>query len=486
MPVDVPKDVTLPRKLLNKAKAATPASAVGKGQVIPVDNREVSTQDVRTYRSLSTTTAAIRALARADGTVGTALHAAVQTANSGYKVQAYNTGTHQMDPAATRAVQTVIASLSTLYDYSKGFADKRGIDMVLEQALREVAETGAIAIEMPLNEQRLPDRLQVIDYSTLNWKSNGQGGRYPEQETGIGNPINLNIPTFWVSESHKPSNKVYANSMYESSLDNTFYFSEFIQDMRRVIRKAGSPRLIVILDLEKVVSSAPPEIKSDPEKLKAFLDRTKQDIEEQVSDMEPEDALVYYNVVEAKHLETNREKADYEALLNSLSGLLATSLKSHPSILGLRIGGSQSLSNTESLIYLKIARSLQTPVEEVISRALTLAVRLYGIDAYCSFKFEPIELRPQSELAAFKSMERAGILELLSLGFYTDEEAGILLGTGERAPGAPELSGTFFYKQSNSASVGTSLTDNAQGRAMQPNTPSSSGGRDNSKRPGTS
>ena len=41
-----------------------------------------------------------------------------------------------------------------------------------------------------------------------------------------------------------------------------------------------------------------------------------------------------------------------------------------------------------------------------------------------------------------------GILELLSLGFLSDDEAAELLDTGPRAPGAPALSGTMFYSSS--------------------------------------
>jgi hypothetical protein len=155
--------------------------------------------------------------------------------------------------------------------------------------------------------------------------------------------------------------------------------------------------------------------------------------------------------------------------------MLATSLKTHPSILGLRLAGSQSLSNTESLIYLKIARSVQMPIEHLMSRAMTLAIRLYGADAYVRFKFNTIDLRPESELEAFKIMRQDRILEQLSLGFITDEEAAEELGTGPRAPGAPVLSGTMFHQMSTNASNASPNAD-PMGNALQPNTPSKGGG----------
>ena len=165
-------------------------------------------------------------------------------------------------------------------------------------------------------------------------------------------------------------------------------------------------------------------------------------------------------------------------MLNAISGMVATSLKSHPSILGMRLAGSQSLSNTESLIYLKIARAVQRPVEQFLSRAMTLAVRLYGSDSYVQVRFDDIDLRPESELAAFEIMDQSRILEQLSLGFLTDEEAAEELGTGPRAPGAPPLSGTMFHDTSVQTASAESASPNADpmGNALQPDTPSAAGG----------
>jgi hypothetical protein len=139
------------------------------------------------------------------------------------------------------------------------------------------------------------------------------------------------------------------------------------------------------------------------------------------------------------------------------------------------------VTSTESLLFIKTAAGLHAPVESVLSRALTLAVRLFGFDGYVKVRFSPINLRPSQELEAFRQMEQARILEALSLGFLTDQEAAEALGYGPRAPGAPPLSGTMFYGQKQQTEPPSPNADPAR-RALTTDAPKSGGGADNKQR----
>ena len=126
-------------------------------------------------------------------------------------------------------------------------------------------------------------------------------------------------------------------------------------------------------------------------------------------------------------------------------------------------------------MFLKIARSIQRPLEQFFSRSMTLATRLYGGDFYVKFRFDPIDLRPRAELEAFATMKQQRILEQLSLGFLSDEQAAEELGTGTRPAGAPPLSGTMFYRANNAAESASPNSD-PQGRALQRDQPTNAGG----------
>lgn len=477
MPDSTGKQVTLPTKLVKKALSNTATSGYDSGNAVPKDNTRAANQSIQAFRSQNNDVDAVRSLDLIDGTVSSAIFSFVEIANSGFKVTAYETDSHQYSEAGTQMARSVISSMDTLYDYSKGYADKRSLTSVIETALVETITTGALSAELVLDKFRLPDRVNVVPYDTIEWVSRGDGTKYPRQLSATGDPIPLDIPNFFVSELHKHANKAYATTMMSAALNSSYHFNEFIEDMRRTLRRQGHGRLNVKLVTEVIMAAAPEDVKADAQKMKTWLSSIQDDVTSELQALNPEDALVFFDSAEVDLMKAEGEKADYVPLLNALSGQHATSLKTSPSILGLRLSGSQSLSNTESLVFLKVARGIQRPIEEVFSRAVTLATRLYGVDVYVKFKFDAINLRPEDELEAFKTMRQDRVFKLLSEGFLTDEEAAQELGTGPRAPGAPPLSGTGFMRGSSGVdATDASPNDDPQGRALQPQTPSKAGG----------
>ncbi len=471
--------VTLPNKLAVKATAATSASRYPKNATIPDSNVALYNSTIRSLRGNGAVSQALRLMVRKEGTLSSAVFNFVEIANSGLTVKAYDTKTNQFSVEATRLAESLMSAMNTLDDYS-AYSDQMTVDQLVETALRETVVTSQCAGELVLDEAQLPSQIVLVPFESLKWESDGDGGKYPVQKgtyTADGEDVPLNIPSFWVSTLHQDLTTAYATSIMEPSLDSVYYFEEFIEDMRRVVRKSGHSRTLITLDSEKVAAAAPASIQKDSTKMQAFMNKVMEDVRQVAAGLEPEDALVIYDTAKTELLAERSVKEDYTGLLETLSGQLATSLKSHPSILGLRLEGSQSLSNTESLLFIKGAKALQRPVKDVLSRAMTLAVRLYGVDAYVKVGFNPINLRPEEELEAYRAMKQARVLELLSLGFMTDEEASIILQTGERPPGSPALSGTMFYQKDNTLSDEVAMTNGSQESALVPKTPDKAGGK---------
>ena len=472
----------LPRRLAGKATSATSVARYNKDADVPNQGNlsVVDGETVRTLRQTNRIIEAIRLACRFDGTLSTAIYDLVQIANSGLQLKAYNSQTHEFDPEGTKVARSILSLMDTVYDYTKGFVDRRAVDSVLETALREVVITGAIAGELVLNKARFPDKVQIVPFETLVWKSRGDGAKYPIQRGVTAQEIKLDIPNFWVVESHLGADSAYPRSMMEAGLSTTFYYAEFIEDMRRVIRRTGHSRLVAQINAEQVRQAAPQAAQESEAAMKTYMETVRNELQTIISAMEPEDALVVYDVAEVKDVSAKGEKSDYTELMQTLAGMAATSLKSHPSILGLRIEGSQSLSNTESLVFLQVAKAAQKAVATFMSRALTLATRLYGSDVYVKARFAPVNLRPEDELEAFRVMRQDRILDQLSLGLITDEEAREELNLPPMKPGMPTLSGTMFRGEGqagDSRANEVTPNDDPMGRAMQPDTPNRGGGR---------
>ena len=127
-----PPTTALPRKLAGKATSATSAARYSRGSDIP-NQASLSVVDGETIRNLRQTnriTEAIRLACRFDGVLSTAVYDYVQIANSGLKLKAYNSQTHEFDPEGTRIARSILTLMDTVYDYTKGFVDRRPVDSV--------------------------------------------------------------------------------------------------------------------------------------------------------------------------------------------------------------------------------------------------------------------------------------------------------------------------------------------------------------------
>jgi hypothetical protein len=432
---------------------------------------------VKDLRTLSTTSA-IRILTRTNGTFSAALNGYLQIAMSGYKAIGYTAGTNQFDPAATLAAQSTLASFDTLFDYTAGYSTKPSMDGLLETLLKEVLQTGACMAELVLNKFKLPEQLIPIPVTTIEWVTMNDGRRFPQQvPPGGGDKISLDYPTIFYASAAQQSNSIFPRSMFESALNMLYLHEELMEDIFRVIRRTGHSRMVVKVVQEAVQKMATPDVQADSVKMATFFNDVRTQIENTLSNLNPEDAVVLYDSAEIDSLSSAGDKADYTAILDTMNGMLASSLKTMPSMLGFRITGSQSLSNTESLTFLKFVEGIRRPVETVMSRALTLAVRLTaGTDSYVKFEFDSIELRPEGEMSAHKSVMQQEIMRKLSLGYLTDDEAAHMMGSFPRAPGAPNLSGTGFMPGTAEQVQPKDMTTAQDGAAQKSNNEGTSNG----------
>ena len=477
MPSENPA-VALPRKVIGKARSQSPYSSSKPGDTIRRDDASDVNRAIRDSRSAASAAAAMRGFNETSDLVGTAVANFVALANIGHTVRCYETATQEFSKAGTLAAEAVLASLSTTWSYQEGYADKRGLSAYLETMLLEVILTGGVGLELVLDKARLPRDLNIFGYDSIVWVAKGNGRKVPAQKDAQGNLIELNLPTIFVAESMKPASRRYAIPLLHSGLQRVVHYETFLSDSWKVITRAGMSRLVVSLDYDKVVQSAAPEVRNDPAKLSAYLEEVRTVHQTVLSDLAPEDALVTYSLAEVAALKVTGEKAEIGDLMNQLSGMVATALKSNPSHLGLRIGGSQNTSTTEALLVAKTAKLFQKPVEEVLGQALTLACRLYGADVNVTFEFNDIDLRPASELEAYLAIKQNRVLELLSLHRVNDEEAQAMLGLGSLPPQAEQLAGTNFQNPKAPDSLPVAAT-NSRNRQIAPNTPTSSGGSDN-------
>lgn len=461
----VGRAVKTPKAVQTRAAYFT-STSVGSEQPLPRTDRGLINRDITTYRTGRDTPTLIRDFATATPDLSASVDAYIRTAvTPSYTAVAKNTdGT--FNPDATSALQYLLTRFDVLNNYDEGFSNTPSIRSVAESLAKEFRYHGAACMELVLDKQRLPARLQPVAVSTIMFELDKSGALYPTQT--IDNvKVSLDIPTFFYRAIDQDLITPYPNSPMEAALQPVLFMQEFLNDLRRVVKQALYPRIRVKLNAKEILAQMPPEYRETPEATERYMASVVDSVAEHINGLEPEDALVYLDNLEVDYLSRGNVSlnTELEVLQNIINGKISTSVKTLPSILG-QGSSSNNTASTETLLFMKSAEGVQFALNDLFSQALTLAVRLLGFDVYVEFAFQRIDLRPDSELEAFKAMKQSRILELLSCGIYSDEQASMELVGRLPEPGAKKLSGTGFHKASG-GTVENPYSNTSQGTLNQ-------------------
>lgn len=445
---------TLPEPALPKSVKATQqslpsylrnAKPSSTSPLILVD-RQLANTDITALRYGQNSRTIIPQFVRANPELSAAVTAYVRVGiTSGYTAIAKNLdGT--VNPDATSVLAQLLARLDVLNDYTIGFDDSLSLRSLSEVWARELMYYGAMAGELVLDQARIPSKIQPVNVAQIRLFPSKDAKRMVPQQYIAGQQIWLDYPTFFMVSLDQDTTDPYAISPIEPAIQGVLFSAEFMNDLRRVVKRAIHPRVTVTINEEKFKDNIPLEIKNDSEKTLEFMKKVINDVADQVNGLAPEDALVVFDSLTFKvadHGNTNLSN-EYDQLQAIADAKIAAGAKTLPTVLG-KSDGTSNVASTEALMFMKyVEGAVWSKLNEMISKMLTLGVRLMGQDVYVEFRYNPINLRPEVELESFRAMEQSRVLEQLSLGLITDEEASIKL-TGHLPPaGYVNKSGTLF------------------------------------------
>ena len=301
------------------------------------------------------------------------------------------------------------------------------------------------------------------------------GGVYPVQVIG-GVEVSLDLPTFFYISLDQDLLTAYSSSFMEPAIQAVLADTAFLNDLRKSMQRVIQPRLVATIIEDKVKATAPPEISADPKKMGELYSSLIEQLTEVLNGLQPEDALVSFDNVKYDMLKSEGSSGNIADTLlivqNLIESKLAAGAKSMPAILGR--DGSGTAATTSAMLFLKNANIIRLKLNIIYSRMLTQALRLMANDVYVEFRYAELDLRPQAELEAYRAMKQSRILELLSIGLITDEEASIQLTGNLPRDGHIPLAGTMF-KGSNASVVenptSTTSTMNVADKALDTGTP---------------
>jgi hypothetical protein len=350
------------------------------------------------------------------------------------------------DLKATRRVNQVVNRITRQVDYTRGFTLKEHLRQ-LNSNLRYMALLrGGVAAELVLDAKRQSSGLRVVDGATLRWFEPEPGLYKPGQlVAGDDNPRLLDFPTFFVTFYRRDPTSVYTHSDFVSAINTVSARTQVINDLYRIMRITGFPRMDITV-LENVVrDSAPLDVKSDAQKLSLYVAEQMQQLARQFENIRSDQALTHSDSIAIKILNDRASgvAVDVTPVIETLNAQNQAALKTMPTVLGRGQAGVNT-GSVEARMAALYADQLNTPLAELWEKVLSYALHQEGFQGYVDVGFRPAELRPDTELEPQRLLKANRLRQDLSDGIITDFEYAMEMYGRPPHPDSPVLSGTGF------------------------------------------
>ena len=401
-------------------------------------------RDVAEERAHTDSKALIQDLMKSDPDMSAATHAYLTLADTEMIVYAVDVN-GSIDPKATNRVHQIINRITRQIDYTKGYTLKEDLAQTNANMRYMCLMRGGIASEL-IYDGKNPSSLRLIDSASLRWYEPVPGAYKPGQLV-MGEPLPrlLDYPTFRVSFYRRDPSQVYTYSDFVSSINTVVARQSVINDLYRIMRLTGFPRLDIKIMESVIIDHAPLDVKADQGRLNAYVSSQIAQLSQMFSNVRVDQALTHPDTVDIKIL---NEKAagiavDINPVIDTLNAQNQAALKTMATTLGRGQAGVNT-GSVEARMAALYADQLNKPIAETWAGHLSYALHQEGYAGWVNAHFRPSELRPVAELEPMMVMKASRLRQDLSDGIIQDVEYTLEMYGRLPHKDSPKMSGTGF------------------------------------------
>jgi len=484
-------------KLVSALKILLPTRAPTKGVTTTETYNESNTNnvlsvptyrdhltDIFTSRGSEDSRSLIKSLFKNDPDMSAAVNAFLTVSNTPM-LALVKTTDGQLDPAGQKVVQSLLVALTTRQDYTKGFQTVNSLNAITEGCRMMLLMRGALGGELVMTKEMLPYEIRLVDMGKVEWFEKQPGLFTPQQTSVTGRKISLDIPTFFATWFRRDPTEIYSYSPFISAINTIASRQQVINDLYRIMKITGYPRMEVTVLEEVLMKNAPEDAKRDTTAKNVYLSTQLSAIKNSLSTLRPDQAFVHTDSMEVG---TSNERnpgmaIDITPVINALNAQNQAGLKTMATIIGRGESGVNTAS-VEARIFSLNAQALNTPVADFMSQVLTMALRFTGSESFVECAFQDVEMRSTTELETQMLVRAQRLKDDLSLGLISDAEYHLQM-YGRLAPeGTPELSGTNFNAKQTAGVDTGALSPNGDPVGKAASAPGGNkGARDNKSKP---
>ena len=308
---------------------------------------------------------------------------------------------------------------------NSGFQEARDMDLITGQLLQDTLIRGGTGCEDVLNVLGKLDRIQPYDPATIYFQRE-EGRLVPYQRQSIPGStgyVKIDYPTVFYQPLDPATNDPYGASPLISLIQVVVWQVQFMNDLLAAVHQTGYPRMRIKLLEEIAVKNMPSHIQNDPVKRKEWMDKIRTDVQTAMTNIEPDSIPVMWDSADLDMVgKGGSQTIKVDAVLNAINKSMAAALKTLSSILGISADTSKESYAAELKLYSRGIESVQTVVERVLERALTLALNLEGVPGWVDVEFATVDLRSDLQVVAEKQTRQDIIITARMRGSISDYE----------------------------------------------------------------
>jgi hypothetical protein len=408
--------------------------------------------DISEYSRFADANTLMELLAQADPDVSAAINAYLTVADVEPQVVIKDTKGN-FHEEAYNLWPAMVAALTIPTDLSQGYQAKPSLRTIAEQMRYMALLRGGIGTELVLSENLVPCEIRHVDLHTIKWYEKKPGQMKPQQwPLGGWQPIDLDIPTFFTSHYRGSPLSNYSFSPFASAINTIVARQAVINDLYRIMNLTGYPRIDVTVLEDVLTKTAPAVIKSDPTKLRQWINARIEDVRNGFATVKPDEAFIHTDSMKVGIINehSSGSSLNVDSIIKVLNAQNQAGLKAMSTILGRGESGVNT-STVEARIFSMNADSLNLPVGEILSKLFSCAYQIFGYPVIVTVTFPTAELRPATELEPMLLIKQGRLLDMLSRGMITDEEFSLQMFGRMPHPKAPKVSGTNFLVKEDKA-----------------------------------
>jgi hypothetical protein len=220
--------------------------------------------------------------------------------------------------------------------------------------------------------------------------------------------------------------KPYGRSLVHPALFPSLFLIGLLSDLKRVVAQQGYPRLDLEIVLEKLLAAFGDEVAEDPDRLKAIVEQTIQEVKDAYGPLKPDDAYIHTDVVKVNKPVGAVDSSSLGAIdkiIAILERMMVRALKTMPLMLALVDSTSEANANRQWEIYTAAIKSIQKSVQSLFESIFSTALQAAGLQAVVEFRFKVLRASEELRDAQTEKLRIDNARAKYNAGWISQDEA---------------------------------------------------------------